>query len=318
MSEMLRLDLIRLDGGTQPRAPIDESLVGQYRDALVEQEAVFPPVVVFFDGVDYWLADGFHRWHSHKRAGREEIAADIRQGTKRDAVLHSFGANKDHGKRRDSADATSAVTRMLEDPEWRQWSDREIARYCGVSPTYVGWCRALTEQAERDRAADAHLSTRGQMEGEQGGSAPARPAATRKVKRGGKTFTMNAAAIGRRTKPGAKSVAAPSSPTAKAPDPVRRKVMALGEWLRAGHLLLNDLMDAVGDDAGLTWAAEVATLCAKHRVALYRVDPDLDLFCLLAATLGELSEAEEERREALSRPQRERELADQRGGGTEP
>ena len=134
MSKTLRLDLIRLDGGTQPRAYIDQGLIDQYRNALVEQEAEFPPVVVFFDGVDRWLADGFHRWHGHKKAEREEIAADVRQGTKRDAVLYSLSANIAHGKRREGQDGVRAIKRMLEDPEWRDWSDRAIARHCGMSP----------------------------------------------------------------------------------------------------------------------------------------------------------------------------------------
>ena len=40
----------------------------------------------------------------------------------------SAGSNKDKQQ---------VVTRLLEDAEWRQWSDREIARHCGVTDKTV-------------------------------------------------------------------------------------------------------------------------------------------------------------------------------------
>ena len=79
---------------------------------------------------------------------------------------------------------------------------------------------------------------------------------------------------------------------------MRPKVLALAAWLRDGRQLFHGLMDAVDDDTGLTWAAEVAALCAKHGVVLYPSGPDVSLFCELSATLAELDEAEERRREA--------------------
>lgn len=35
------------------------------------------------------------------------------------------------------ADKRKAVLTLLKDDEWSQWSDREIARQCGVSKTFV-------------------------------------------------------------------------------------------------------------------------------------------------------------------------------------
>ena len=77
---------INMDGGTQPRAAIDFDVVEEYALALASG-AVFPPAVVFFDGSTYWLADGFHRTHAHKVAERQSIECDVRQGTRRDAIL---------------------------------------------------------------------------------------------------------------------------------------------------------------------------------------------------------------------------------------
>jgi hypothetical protein len=132
----LRIDRLRLDGGTQPRAAIDESAVRDYADAL-GSEAAFPPVTVFHDGEAYWLADGFHRVHAHKMLDWLEIESDVRQGTRRDAVLFSVGANAVHGLRRTNPDKRRAVETLLSDPEWATWSDREIARRCGVSDKTV-------------------------------------------------------------------------------------------------------------------------------------------------------------------------------------
>jgi hypothetical protein len=55
------IELIRLDGGTQIRAcSTFQTKVEDYAIAMT-QDADFPPLTVFWDGADYWLADGFHR-----------------------------------------------------------------------------------------------------------------------------------------------------------------------------------------------------------------------------------------------------------------
>ncbi len=132
---------IRTDGGTQPRAELSAETIAEYREAMAAGSA-FPPVVVFYDGTDHWLADGFHRLEATKATGAKEIAADVRQGTQRDAVLFSAGANAAHGLRRTNADKRRAVERLLADKEWSKWSDRKIAEACGVTHPFVGKLRA--------------------------------------------------------------------------------------------------------------------------------------------------------------------------------
>lgn len=147
----LAIDVIRRDGGTQPRDQIDEGVAADYADALADG-ATFPPVTVFYDGATYWLADGFHRVAAHDQIGRSEIAADVRQGTQRDAVLFSVGANASHGHRRSNADKRRAVLTLLNDPEWAGWSDREIARRCAVGHQMVAPLREdFTGRATSDR-----------------------------------------------------------------------------------------------------------------------------------------------------------------------
>lgn len=146
-TQTLPLKQIRIDGGTQPRVEINEEVVADYAEQLREGVA-FPPVVVFFDGVVYWLADGFHRYHSHRRVGRDAMTADVRDGGLRDAILYSVGANTEHGLRRTNEDKRKAVETMLTneivsmDENGKPWVDREIARQCHVHHTTVGRIRA--------------------------------------------------------------------------------------------------------------------------------------------------------------------------------
>lgn len=137
---LLDPELIRTDGGTQARAALDPATVDDYAEKMRAGE-VFPEVITFFDGTDYWLADGFHRHAATVKAELAEIAADVRQGTRRDAVLYAVGANARHGLRRTDADKRRAVETLLRDEEWAGWSNREIARRCGVTHTFVGTVR---------------------------------------------------------------------------------------------------------------------------------------------------------------------------------
>lgn len=138
--QTLRIADIRTDGGTQPRAELSWYVIDEYKESLLSG-ATFPPVTVFYDGTDYWLADGFHRLRATEQADRDTTIADVKQGTQRDAMLYSVGANAVHGLRRTNADKRRAVEVLLRDAEWQQWSDSEIARRCAVSQSTVSRIR---------------------------------------------------------------------------------------------------------------------------------------------------------------------------------
>ena len=144
------ISAIRLDGGTQSRALLQDGIINEYAAAL-EDGASFPPVVLFYDGSDHWLADGFHRVRAYLFAGRDTIPADVRQGTRRDAILYSVGANEAHGLRRTNDDKRRAVLTLLNDAEWAKWSDREIARRCNVSDKTVASLRPVTADFRSER-----------------------------------------------------------------------------------------------------------------------------------------------------------------------
>ena len=157
----VRLAHVRIDGGTQPRAAIAEDVVSDYAEAMTEG-AEFPPIDVFFDGVDYWLADGFHRYHAGKKLGLVEVPAKIHAGTRREAVLFSVGVNQGHGLRRTHADKRKAVLTLLSDAEWGGWSDRDIARRCGVGHQMVGTLRPKSslDDSSSDKGASRSYTTK--------------------------------------------------------------------------------------------------------------------------------------------------------------
>jgi len=140
MNKVMNVGALVMDGRLQSRTEISEETVADYAEAL-KGGAEFPPVLVYFDGINYYLTDGYHRAHAHKRADKVSILCDVVQGTLRDAILHSTGVNAKHGMRRTYADKRKAVMTLLDDFEWSQWSSSEIARRCGVSPTFVSSLR---------------------------------------------------------------------------------------------------------------------------------------------------------------------------------
>ena len=131
------LEQIKLDQHAQPRDHLNTEIVQEYAEAMAAG-AQFPPLVVFFDGKTYWLADGFHRHYAALSNQIEAFPCDVHRGGLRDAILFSCGANAVHGYKRSNADKRHAVMRLLQDQEWRGWSDREIARQCNVSTDLVG------------------------------------------------------------------------------------------------------------------------------------------------------------------------------------
>jgi hypothetical protein len=137
---LLPLGAITVAEECQLRAAGSQATVDDYADALANG-AIFPPIVAFDDGEAIWLADGFHRLDAHQKARLAEIAVDLRAGTRRDAKLFAAGANATHGLRRTQADKVRAITALLSDPEWRDWSDREIARRTGTSDKTVAKVR---------------------------------------------------------------------------------------------------------------------------------------------------------------------------------
>ncbi len=137
----LPLEKLRLDGETQPRTEIDQSVVNEYA-RLYEAGVKLEPVDAFFDGTIHWLADGFHRWHAARKAGLDKIKCNVHQGTQEDAQWFSVAANKAHGLQRSNADKVKAVKTALKHPKGTKMSDGQLAEYVGVSDRMIAKYRA--------------------------------------------------------------------------------------------------------------------------------------------------------------------------------
>ena len=139
MVKTLELETIVVDGGTQFRAATNDAKVAEYTQLFEESEAwpFSTPCEVFFDGLAYYLVDGFHRFFAAKRAGIKQIECNVRNGTLRDAIKFALGANAKHGLHRSNEDKRKAVSFALDDQEWRHLSSRMIADMCGVSHRFV-------------------------------------------------------------------------------------------------------------------------------------------------------------------------------------
>lgn len=134
----IRLDQITFDAGTQIRAAIDQQVVTDYAEAMTNGEA-FPAIVLFHDGNQHYLADGFHRFMAAQRLGFVDFDADVQPGTKDDALWFALGANRKNGKRLTSTDLQHAIRMAFH--MWPDKSTRIIAEQVGCTHQWASTVR---------------------------------------------------------------------------------------------------------------------------------------------------------------------------------
>jgi hypothetical protein len=146
----VKIDAIRIDGGTQCRIVIDQPTVYSYRDSMKEGDE-FPEIETVFDGSTHWLTDGFHRYHAFKLLGLKEVMVDYKPGTLQDAQLQALKANSRHGKPLTNEDKRNKVEMALKIDGFDKKTSYEIAKICQVSQPFVASVRdpkAKKKQAE--------------------------------------------------------------------------------------------------------------------------------------------------------------------------
>jgi len=133
----LSVDLLRLDAGTQNRVAINQDVVEDYAELISQSNGKwpFPPLDVFHDGKDFFLANGFHRTLGAVQAKRASIPCEVRKGGAREARIFGMTANDRHGLRMSRADKRACVEWLL-DNEPKATQD-EIGRKAGVSKRLV-------------------------------------------------------------------------------------------------------------------------------------------------------------------------------------
>lgn len=145
----IRLSAIAFDAGTQIRAAIDQHVVSDYAEAMTAG-AVFPPIVLFHDGTQHYLADGFHRFLAAQRNKWRELDADVRPGTRADALWFGLGANKKNGIRLSDVDKRHAV--LLAARTFLQHkSQQQIADQIGCTQGFVSLIISRNNVARPER-----------------------------------------------------------------------------------------------------------------------------------------------------------------------
>ena len=207
--EVRRIPLaaIIVDPAVQQRAAgTSRAIVSEYAEAM-RDGVTFPPIDVFEDeGGTLYLSNGFHRWDAQRSAHPEmnEIECTVHPGNRDVAILFACRANAGHGLRRRPSDKLKAVMTLLCSETWSVWSDREIARQCGVSHPFVAAVRSKHVEtfpnAGRQEEATAADTSQAPDLSATNASAVA-PGRRRTVRRGGKRYNMNTARIGRGRSP---------------------------------------------------------------------------------------------------------------------
>lgn len=136
----IEINKIRLDGGTQFRKTLHQDKIYQYKEAM-EEGAIFPKIKAKFDGMNYWLYSGFHRYHAMKLLNFKEIEIVAESGAKSDAVLAALGENSDHGIPLTNSEKRKKVKAALALEAYADASNYEIAKLCRVSKSFVGAVR---------------------------------------------------------------------------------------------------------------------------------------------------------------------------------
>jgi hypothetical protein len=147
--QRIKLTDLNLSTSTQSRFELDPETVAQYQEIWESKQADFPPCIVYQDGSQYYIADGFHRIAGLTKATLDQplvdraIACDLRQGTLTDAIEYSLKANSRHGLKPNTRDKKRSVMMYWGlSPVHCQHSSSLVGKACGVSHTFVADYRA--------------------------------------------------------------------------------------------------------------------------------------------------------------------------------
>lgn len=158
---MLGISEITADPRLQTRAAVDDSRVEEFARLLMDDPKFeFKAVVVYVDGDGKrWLASGFHRLMAYVAAKRTHIPVAEYQGEFRDALLFALSTNATHGLPLTAADKRRKIEIVMSDPEWRKWSDAEVARRTGVRRALVAEVRATFGRPAPKRTVERNGTT---------------------------------------------------------------------------------------------------------------------------------------------------------------
>lgn len=125
------------------------------------ENALFPPVIVWWDGAHHWLSDGFTRCAAAERAGLIEILAEIHLGSLSDAQWDSYAANATHGIIRTRKETEEIVRLALRHPHAAGLSTVSIAKYLHMPESTVRYWRDKLTSSSQNGEDEVRIVVRG-------------------------------------------------------------------------------------------------------------------------------------------------------------
>lgn len=145
--------------GTQSRKQIDSKTVADIRSDIRDSNPI-EPIIVFFDGKDHWVGDGYHRLEAHVKEKRDLINGEVRPGSKDVALRFNIESNASADQTRwSSADKRNAVTMLLESHgsgDVTRKMAQEIGSICRASHWLV---ETVAEELLRQNLPMAHAAS---------------------------------------------------------------------------------------------------------------------------------------------------------------
>ena len=155
--ESITLDMISVRPEFLARSEHQQDKVQELAN-LIKDGLEPSPITLVGADQEKILADGLLRYEAHKLAGKEKIEAIIFEGSERDVFLLSVYKNANHGLRLNHKDKRRSAIKLLTDPEWSLWSSNVIAKFLGVSHTFINNVRKELESTSNGFKTTSRIS----------------------------------------------------------------------------------------------------------------------------------------------------------------
>ena len=131
--------------------PNSSEIINEWVD-LIKVPSNCSPLEVCFDGMKYYLFDGYHRLEAMKRLGFNECHVIVHKGDRREA-LRRYIKDKLKGKYayKQQHVFKHCIQILISDPVWSVLNDEELARLFDRKPVFFANLRIYASIAE-----DAH------------------------------------------------------------------------------------------------------------------------------------------------------------------
>ncbi len=87
----------------------------------------------------YFILDGYHRWLAYRQLGKDKLRVQVISGEEREILLYSLVAvNRKSEERYHPEENFQRGAKLLQDSEWKKWSNRALARAIQVDHKTIG------------------------------------------------------------------------------------------------------------------------------------------------------------------------------------